>query len=268
MDRNRFQGFLAGVVTTAVALGLGGAAIAAGRTIQIEDGIAVTINGVPFTPRDAQGSQVPLFAYNGTTYAPIRAFSKAAGLTVDYDAATRTARVETADYAAAGDPASASFIGAEAAKGLALTDAGVKADDAFFLKAYLDWEDGRAVYDVEFCVDASEYDYELDACTGHILEKDFECEDYDWSHHVDYHNQRGHHGDRHHGQASAADLISAESAKAKALEKLPGGTVAKCELDEDDGRWKYELELRKGGLEYDCEVDASSGAILKWELDD
>ncbi len=43
--------------------------------------------------------------------------------------------------------------------------------------------------------------------------------------------------------------------------------MVKCELDEDDGLWAYELELRSGYTEYDCEIDAKTGDVLKWEKD-
>ena len=42
----------------------------------------------------------------------------------------------------------------------------------------------------------------------------------------------------------------------------------KIDLDEDDGRLEYELEWRVGGTEYECTVDASSGSILHFEIDD
>ena len=29
----------------------------------------------------------------------------------------------------------------------------------------------------------------------------------------------------------------------------------------------YELELRNGRMEYECDIDAKSGSILKWEAD-
>ena len=37
----------------------------------------------------------------------------------------------------------------------------------------------------------------------------------------------------------------------------------KCELDREDGIMVYEIEFEKGGFEYDYEIDARSGAILK-----
>lgn len=279
MNRDRIKGFAAGLLTAVLFLGLGGAALAS-RNIQVEDGIAVTVNGVPFTPKDATGKEVPLFAYNGTTYAPVRAFAQAAGLRVDYDSDARTARVETPDYAAQDDPDFGSYIGADKARELALAHAGVNANAARFLKSNLDWEDGRAVYEVEFCSGRTEYDYEVDALTGDILSWDNDCEDFDWSCHDDYRIgrglhlgwQNGHHPENHghHGWSAApAGLITNRQAQAKALEKLPGGTVVKCELDYDDdnARWEYELELKLNGVEYECEINASTGEILKWEKD-
>ena len=41
--------------------------------------------------------------------------------------------------------------------------------------------------------------------------------------------------------------------------------MVKCQLDRDDGRTIYEVELRNGRMEYDCDIDAVSGQILKWE---
>lgn len=41
----------------------------------------------------------------------------------------------------------------------------------------------------------------------------------------------------------------------------------KCELDRDDGRWVYELELRNGRTEYECDINAVTGVILDWESD-
>ena len=141
--RLRRQGFLSGFLTALLLLALGGAALATTRSIQIEDGIQVTINGAYFSPRDAQGKNVPLFSYNGTTYAPIRALCEAAGMRVDYDSAARTARITTGDRVLATDPNAASYIAVEKAKEIALAHAGVQPADAVFVQARLDREDGR-----------------------------------------------------------------------------------------------------------------------------
>lgn len=53
-----------------------------------------------------------------------------------------------------------------------------------------------------------------------------------------------------------------EIAKAKA-----SGTVTNLELDEDDNRLIYEIEIRNGKMEYDFEIDAKTGDIIKYEED-
>ena len=42
------------------------------------------------------------------------------------------------------------------------------------------------------------------------------------------------------------------------------------ELDDEDGKLVYEVEFKSGSMEYDYEIDAVSGAVLKHEaeLDD
>lgn len=63
------------------------------------------------------------------------------------------------------------LIGIEAAKQAALEDAGVSADDAIFTKEKTDIDDGLTVYDLEFYVGNTEYDYEIIATTGQIKDK-------------------------------------------------------------------------------------------------
>ena len=39
------------------------------------------------------------------------------------------------------------------------------------------------------------------------------------------------------------------------------------ELDDEDGRLIYEVEFKSGNMEYDYEIDAATGAILKHEAE-
>lgn len=262
--RDRFQGFLAGILTATLALGLGSAALAAGRSIQIDDGITVTVNGARFSPRNVKGEEVPLFSYDGTTYAPVRALCEAAGMTVDYDSASRTARIVTGDMALAADPNADRYLSAERARELALRHAGVTAADAVFLQTKLDREGGKVCYEVEFYCGSTEYDYDIDALTGSVLSFDHDLDCYD----IHYAHGGGHHREEagHHG--SAEDLISQAEAQEIALGRAPqGARVVKCELDRDDGRYVYEVELREGPAEYECDINAVTGVILKWEVD-
>ena len=257
MKRGFGKGFFSGILVAALVAGLGVSAMAATRTITVDDNIRITLNGATFSPKDANGKDVPLFSYNGTTYAPVRAICEAAGLKVDFDSANYTAVLTTYDQYIASTPTASDYITVEKAKSIALEHAGVKADDAVFVKAGLDWDDGKVEYEVEFYAGNTEYDYDIDAATGTIRSFDKDWDDFSLS-------RPGNSGT----SVSQDDLISEEKAKSIALAKAPSGaTVVKCELDQDDGRYVYELELRSGRTEYDCEINAVTGVIVDWDVD-
>ena len=66
-------------------------------------------------------------------------------------------------------------IGVDKAKEIALEEAGLSAADVVFNKARLSREDGRTVYDIEFYIAGkAEYEYEIDAYSGAVLEKNYE----------------------------------------------------------------------------------------------
>ena len=61
-------------------------------------------------------------------------------------------------------------ISLEQAKNAALGHADCAAGDVVFTKAVLDYDDGRAVYEIEFYWGGMEYEYKIDAATGAVLE--------------------------------------------------------------------------------------------------
>ena len=152
-----------------------------------------------------------------------------------------------------------SFIGSDAAKQAALADAGVSAGDARFTKVRMDYEDGVPVYEVEFYTATHEYDYEIHAQNGSVFHKEVEAHQT---------SSGNHHGGT--GTQTGAD-IGAEAAKNAALNHAgcAAGDVVftKVERDYDDGWLVYEIEFYKGGLEYEFEIDGTSGAVLKFERD-
>lgn len=104
------------VATLALVMILGIAAGAVGgMTIQV-DPINIQVNGQTFQPKDVNGNDVPVFAYNGTTYAPLRALAEAYGLTVGYDAEKNMATV-TSGGAAPAAPSTPSTPSTPAASG-------------------------------------------------------------------------------------------------------------------------------------------------------
>ena len=58
----------------------------------------------------------------------------------------------------------------EQAKQAALERAGVTADAATFVKAHPDYDDGRPTYEIKFFTDDTEYEFDVDATSGRILE--------------------------------------------------------------------------------------------------
>lgn len=69
------------------------------------------------------------------------------------------------------------YLSKEQAIAIALKDAGFTQDQVSQLHALFDCDDGRPEYDVEFRQGDYEYDYEIHAETGVILDKDIDKED-------------------------------------------------------------------------------------------
>lgn len=71
------------------------------------------------------------------------------------------------------------------------------------------------------------------------------------------------------GGSSTSQLISADKVKSIVLAKIGNNSafIKELELDRDDGIYQYEGEAYYNGYEYDFEINASSGVIIKWEVD-
>lgn len=64
------------------------------------------------------------------------------------------------------------YIGADRAKEIALIHAGLSESDVQSAKTTLEYDDGKAEYEIEFYFGRTEYDYTIDAVTGNIMEYD------------------------------------------------------------------------------------------------
>ncbi|MBQ9960656.1 MAG: PepSY domain-containing protein [Firmicutes bacterium] len=69
------------------------------------------------------------------------------------------------------------YIGTDKAKSIALQKAGVASSDATFTKAKLDKDDGVYVYEIEFISGAYEYEVEINATSGKVLDYDIDSID-------------------------------------------------------------------------------------------
>ena len=92
----------------------------------------------------------------------------------DYEIDAYTGAIISKDYDAEyyTPSQSGSYIGEARAKEIALSQAGVSASNASFVKCKLDIDDGRAVYEIEFRSGWVEYEAEIDAYTGAIVDWD------------------------------------------------------------------------------------------------
>ena len=152
------------------------------------------------------------------------------------------------------------YIGEAAAKAAALSHSGVSEADVCWLKSDFDRDDGVYIYELEFAANGVKYDYEINALTGEVIK--FEQEQAG--------NLSGN-GNGNGGGANTGELIGEAAAKAAALADAGVSesevTRMKCELDREHGSYVYEVEFDVGRMEYEYEIDAYTGAILKSEHD-
>lgn len=212
-----------------------------------------------------------------TMFAPL-AFAFALTLTTGCTAAAMgSSTAETSGLAPAGSPSSnttagiagsagsSEYIAQVDAEGIALADAGLTADALSGSYSRLEYDDGRAVYDIEFWTADKEYDYEIDAVSGEILSMDYDAD----NHAMQSVTVSG------SGSSSAttdsASLLSEDDARQAALTHagLAESDVqfVQCKLDRDDGRRVYEVEFYTTSAEYDYEVDAQTGEIVAYDYD-
>jgi uncharacterized membrane protein YkoI len=159
----------------------------------------------------------------------------------------------------------------EAAEDIALNHAGVTRNDAKALRSKLDREDGRTVYEIEFRVGKTEYEYEIDALSGTVLKAESDVDD---DHRETESTERPVETAAPETAAPSVTpsaLLSAEEAEEIALDHAgiarTNAVSLHAELDRENGKTVYEIEFRVGKVEYEYEIDAYSGAVLKAESD-
>lgn len=110
----------------------------------------------------------------------------------------------------------------------------------------LEWEDGRLVYEVELKFTGEHYDFDIDAHTGEIINIDGNLLKTPIAEEVD---------------------ITIQQAQQMALDHLATGKIKGIELEKNNGRYIYELEVKIAGEDGDVSVDATNGEILYVEDD-
>lgn len=143
-------------------------------------------------------------------------------------------------------------ISQEAARDAALKHAGVKLEDAEIEEVDLDADN---TFEVEFKAHGFEYEYEINALTGQILDVEIDLDDNA--------SKKKH--------VSNQNIITRDEARDVALAhaglKLADVQMDEVDLDFEDGRYIYEVEFRANGFEYEYEIDARDKSILDIDKD-
>ena len=132
------------------------------------------------------------------------------------------------------------------------------------LTVKLDEDDGVAYYEIEFCSAGVEYDYEINATTGAVAKFEQDTCDH-YAHRSGSNNQN-----QNQNQGNSNGSYIGYDAALQAACKHAGVNVSQVtrlenELDHDDGVARYEISFHVGNMEYEYEINATTGQILKYE---
>ena len=184
---------------------------------------------------------------------------------------------------ATGQIARSNSISESDAANFAYVDAGISPEDATVTKMEFDYEHGVFVYEIEFRANGTEYDYVIDSNNGRVLGKEYEVYDASVTKPEVAVNPSPVHKpnvttNNNKNNETEDVVVSVEEAKQIALDQAgvdaSAAVFEKAKLEYENGRQIYDIEFYvRGELEYDCEIDATTGKILEesreaWELED
>ncbi len=141
---------------------------------------------------------------------------------------------------------------------IAYQKAGIASESATRIDVEFDYDDDFdiMVYEVEFFFEGMEYEYEINAKTGEILEEKIKPDDDE---------------DDETPTALPEGSISREEALAIAFNKanLNSADVRRpeIEIDRERGSYVYEIEFKYGGMEYEYVIDAENGAVIEESIE-
>lgn len=128
-----------------------------------------------------------------------------------------------------------------------------------------DLKDSPPYYEFDIVQEGQRYEIKVHSKTGEIISKELDAS---------YQETKLPQTDTHSNPNSTnetASMISMEDAKNIALERVGGGTIIKCELDNDDDYTPtiqvYEVEIHYNNKEYDVTIDAISKEVIQVKED-
>ncbi len=172
--------------------------------------------------------------------------------------------VEINGVGSVGNASSSSYISRDQALESALTHAGEKADSIRNLEVEMDFDDGFMVYSIEFDTDKYEYEYEINAKSGAVVEFEKEA--------LEGGTSSGNNGNT--GETTTVvnpnpgvptTSITRDEALSAALAHagLTKSDVTNIEVELDDGK-HYDVEFETAQFEYEYEISLD-GKVIKSE---
>jgi len=133
----------------------------------------------------------------------------------------------------------------------------------------LDADDDDPEYEIVISEDGVIYEIKIDARTGEIMEYELD-DDYRSTSTQSQQSKSGQEEvqqpkqtQQSKSQNASRNIISADKAKAIALELTGEGRITDFKLDDDE----YEIEIKANGKEYDIEIDAYTGKVLDFDVE-
>ncbi len=154
------------------------------------------------------------------------------------------------DENTSGTASEKAYIGEDKAKEIALKHANVTNITNY--KIELDFDDVM-VYEIEFKANNKEYDYEINALTGDIIEYEID------------NNEISNNNSSNSSNNTTTDKITKDEAKQIALKHANVTNITNYEIELDDN--KYEIEFKANKKEYEYEINATTGKIIKYSID-
>lgn len=114
-----------------------------------------------------------------------------------------------------------------------------------------EWDEYPVTYDMTVKTEEGYQDVEVDAKEGKVLSQEID-DDQDEDALIE--------------EAMKTAKISMEEAEKIALKQVEG-QITDLEADMENGSLIYELEIKEGQKEYDIDIDANTGKVLKVDMD-
>lgn len=160
------------------------------------------------------------------------------------------------------------FISKNEVKDIVTKNMNVSSGDLYFES--IDFEFDNGIYEVEVYYQNRDYEYKIDAKEGKIIYTDFR--------NINTNNQNNSNNGNNNGNSNGQNSlngvtasITLEEAKNIALTNagldINSVRFTREELDHDNHTLVYELEFYYNNIEYDYEINATTGDIISYDKD-